>query len=208
MQPYTPVWYKGYMQAAKKTTFITGHPMTGRKSREDWINAGIQSLKNKGPAAISAEKLAKKLGVTRGSFYHHFENISAFNSAILDHWTAVNTATPFAEAKEKSETPAEELEELVERSWHTDLQLEVAVRAWAMTSQQVRQRVEQSDKYRLGYLVKLYQTVVGDKEKGKRFAQIAFYGLLGAIHAKPRMEEEKLGELIREIQTLMLNSMN
>lgn len=181
--------------------------MTQRKSREDWINAGIKTLKNKGPHAISAEKLAKQLAVTRGSFYHHFENIHAFNAAILDHWINVNTTIPFAEAKQKSDTPAEELEELVERSWHTDLQLEVAVRAWAMTNQQVRQCVETSDKYRLQYLIQLYQTVVGDEEKGRRFAQIAFYGLLGAIHAQPKMEEEKLGELIQEIQNLMLQEL-
>ncbi|MDX1696429.1 MAG: TetR/AcrR family transcriptional regulator [Ketobacteraceae bacterium] len=181
--------------------------MTQRKSREDWINAGIDTLKTKGPQALSAEKLAKKLGVTRGSFYHHFENIHGFNTAILDHWVNVNTTIPFAEAKTNTSTPEDELEQLVEKSWHTDLQLEVAVRAWAMTNQQVRQWVETSDKYRLEYLIGLYQAVVGDKEKGKRFAQIAFYGLLGAIHAQPKMAEEKLGELIREIQNLMMTSL-
>lgn len=182
--------------------------MSQRKTRQDWIDAGIKSLKKKGPTAISAEQLAKQLGVTRGSFYHHFENIKAFNDTILDHWVTINTTTPFAEAKEKSETPDQELEELVEKSWHTDLQLEVAIRAWAMTNKQVQQRVEKLDSFRLAYLIELYQTVVGDKDKGKRFAQIAFYGLLGAIHAHPRMEEEALGELVTEIQALMLNKLN
>lgn len=182
--------------------------MTQRKTRDDWINAGIKALKTKGAHAISAEKLAKHMGVTRGSFYHHFENIHAFNAAILDHWIRVNTTEPFAEAKAKAKTIAEELEELVEKSWHTDLQMEVAVRAWAMTNSQVRQCVETSDRYRLEYLISLYQAVVGDQNRGKKFAQIAFYGLLGAIHAQPKMEEEKLGELIKEIQSLMLNELN
>ena len=181
--------------------------MSQRKTRKDWINAGIKALKAKGPDAISAEKLARQLGVTRGSFYHHFANIHAFNAAILDHWIQVNTSSPFAEAKSNAKTVAEELDELVEKSWHTDLQLEVAVRAWAMTNRQVRECVENSDKYRLEYLIQLYQAVVGNKDTGKKFAQIAFYGLLGAIHAQPKMEEEKLGTLIREIQMLMLNEL-
>lgn len=182
--------------------------MGSRKNQTDWIAAGIKLLKTKGPNRISAEKTAKQLGVTRGSFYHHFKSTSEFTDAILDYWANTNTFSPFQEAKEKTTTPEQELAELVEKSWHTDLQLEVAVRAWAMVDKQVQKRVEQLDRFRLNYLIELYQTVVGDKNKGTRFAQIAFYGLLGAIHAQPRMPEEDLGNLIQEIQKLMLNDLN
>ncbi|MCG8673327.1 MAG: TetR/AcrR family transcriptional regulator [Pseudomonadales bacterium] len=181
--------------------------MSTRKSKQDWIEAGVKCLKSKGASAISAEKLAKYLGVTRGSFYHHFENIGQFNGAILDHWVETNTTVPFQEAQSKANSPNEELEELVERSWHTDMELEVAVRAWATTNSQVRERLQELDNFRLNYLIHLYQTVVGDKEKGKRFAQIAFYGLLGAIHAQPKIPETELGELITAIQRLMLKDL-
>ena len=77
-----------------------------------------------------------------------------------------------------------------------------------MTNKQVQQRVATNDKFRLSYLVQLYQTVVGDRDKGERFAQIAFYGFLGAIHAQPRISEEALGKLVGEIQTLMLNDLS
>lgn len=181
--------------------------MTTKKTKEDWISEGIKRLKSQGPSAISAEKLSKHLGVTRGSFYHHFSNISQFNDAILDYWVETNTTTPFQEAKEKSSNVGEELQELVEKSWHVDTDLEVAVRNWAATNKQARERLIMLDQFRLDYLIEIYQNVVGDKEKGKSFAQIAFYGLLGAIHAQPKIPEEELGKLINEIQNVMLKDL-
>ena len=180
--------------------------MSSRKSKQDWIDAAIDTLKKKGPTGLSAEKLAKKLGVTRGSFYHHFENIPVFNDALLDYWVDTNTTKPFLEAKSNS-TPDQQLEVLIEQSWHTDIQLEIAVRAWATTNKQVQERVANLDKYRMAYITLLYQTVVGDNEKGERFAQIAIYGLLGAIHAQPRMSEEELGNLVHAIQAVMMESL-
>lgn len=181
--------------------------MSTRKTKQDWVDTGIDSLKNQGPMAISAEKLAKKLGVTRGSFYHHFANIGAFNDSILDYWENTNTTTPFLSAKNQANTTQEELEELVENSWHTDIQLEVSVRTWASSNPQVAERVAKIDQYRMAYITALYQVVVGDAEKGKRFAQIAIYGLLGAIHAQPRLSEQELGELVKAIQSVMMNSL-
>lgn len=181
--------------------------MTTKKTKQDWINKGINRLKSKGPSELSVEKLSKHLGVTRGSFYHHFKNIGEFNDAILESWIETNTTTPFNAAKDNSSNVQEELAELVERSWHTDTDLEVAIRTWAATNRQARERLITLDNFRLNYLIELYQAVVNDEVKGKRFAQIAFYGLLGAIHAQPKIPEERLGELINSIQELMLSDL-
>jgi hypothetical protein len=39
-----------------------------------------------GPAGIRVERIAEALGATMGSFYRHFRNRSAPESAILDLW--------------------------------------------------------------------------------------------------------------------------
>lgn len=181
--------------------------MSNRKSKQDWVDAGVNCLKNLGPSAISAEKLSKFLGVTRGSFYHHFDSIGEFNQAVLDYWAEASTISRFQLAKEAATTPEEELAQLVEMSWQGDIDLEIAVRTWGASNEQAQQRIAIIDKFRLEYLTHLYQTVVKDDEKGKRLAQIAFYGLLGAINAQPRMPQDELGKLVSSIQAMLLKDL-
>ncbi|HEX5739782.1 MAG TPA: TetR/AcrR family transcriptional regulator, partial [Hydrogenophaga sp.] len=50
-------------------------------SRESWIQAGFKTLDSLGYIHLSAEKIARQLNVTRGSFYHHFRNRSDFVDA-------------------------------------------------------------------------------------------------------------------------------
>ncbi|MCW1248114.1 TetR/AcrR family transcriptional regulator, partial [Pseudomonas sp. SAICEU22] len=43
-------------------------------TRNRWISAGFEALDQVGHIGVSAESLARRLNVTRGSFYHHFRN--------------------------------------------------------------------------------------------------------------------------------------
>lgn len=57
-----------------------------RLNRQDWIDAGIQELVDSGIGGVNVERLAIRLGVTRGSFYHHFSDRESLLKAMLDHW--------------------------------------------------------------------------------------------------------------------------
>lgn len=52
-------------------------------TRDDWIEAGLKTLDLEGYTAISGERLARRLNVTRGSFYHHFRSREDFMRALL-----------------------------------------------------------------------------------------------------------------------------
>lgn len=43
-------------------------------SRESWVAAGLQALVEGGVEAVAVEPIAKTLGVTKASFYWHFES--------------------------------------------------------------------------------------------------------------------------------------
>lgn len=57
-----------------------------RLTRQDWIDATIELLAEAGIGAVSVDRLAKNLGVTRGSFYHHFSDRGDLLRALLEHW--------------------------------------------------------------------------------------------------------------------------
>ncbi|MEV0081899.1 TetR/AcrR family transcriptional regulator [Saccharopolyspora sp. NPDC050642] len=40
--------------------------------KQDWLDAGLEILADQGVPALTIDRLATKLGLTKGSFYHHF----------------------------------------------------------------------------------------------------------------------------------------
>lgn len=57
-----------------------------RLDRDAWVRAGLVALEEGGVAAVSAAALAKSLGVTRGSFYWHFDSRDELLEAVLAQW--------------------------------------------------------------------------------------------------------------------------
>jgi len=55
-------------------------------TREDWLKAARIALLHGGVEAVRVEKLARTLGVTKGSFYWHFSNREEILEALLLEW--------------------------------------------------------------------------------------------------------------------------
>ncbi|MCU0377123.1 MAG: TetR/AcrR family transcriptional regulator [Bacteroidales bacterium] len=54
-------------------------------SAQRWIEAGYELFANEGPEGLQVEKLAKKLGLNKSGFYHHFGDREVFISKVLDY---------------------------------------------------------------------------------------------------------------------------
>src|SRR5215472_12218561 len=58
----------------------------GRLEKKDWMRAARLALLEGGPNAVRVETLARKLHVSKGSFYWHFKNREALLEALLREW--------------------------------------------------------------------------------------------------------------------------
>jgi AcrR family transcriptional regulator len=56
--------------------------------RDTWLRAATQMLADNGVEGVRVETLARRLGLTKGSFYWHFKDRRALLDALLDHWRA------------------------------------------------------------------------------------------------------------------------
>jgi AcrR family transcriptional regulator len=65
--------------AARKST-------STRLSVQDWLQAGYTLLAEQGVRALKVERLCQQLGVTRGSFYWHFEDMDGYRAALVESW--------------------------------------------------------------------------------------------------------------------------
>jgi AcrR family transcriptional regulator len=81
---------------------------------EDWELAAIEAIRHGGLAAVAVEPLARRLGVTKGSFYWHFKDRSALLDAAIHRWEH-DYGTPPAEILPAA-PPRERLEAIVAKA--------------------------------------------------------------------------------------------
>ncbi len=57
-----------------------------RLTKSDWLDAALQLLAESGTQGVAVEPLARRLNVTKGSFYWHFKNRLELLHGTLDYW--------------------------------------------------------------------------------------------------------------------------
>ncbi|MFO1109017.1 MAG: helix-turn-helix domain-containing protein [Bradyrhizobium sp.] len=68
-----------------------------RLNRRHWQRAALETLTEGGIAAVTVPRLAKRLGVTKGSFYWHFDSVDDLLRAALSDWERIFTDERLAE---------------------------------------------------------------------------------------------------------------
>lgn len=130
--------------------------MAVRKSRQDWIDAGMELLRQEGQQSLTIERLTQALGVTKGSFYHHFGNLANYRQALLHWWEDAFTHEPIRIAWQEQDTKlrAQRLSRAVRDLDHP---LEIALRAWGLRDPEVARTVASVDRQRLECLTGLHR---------------------------------------------------
>lgn len=81
-------------------------------SREDWARAALAAIGEGGPGSVAVDRLAARLGVTRGSFYWHFRDREEVIEAALELWARESTDDPLPELEAIAD-PTERLRALL-----------------------------------------------------------------------------------------------
>lgn len=64
---------------------------SGSLTADDWVDAAYSAMAEDGVGSVAVEPLARRLGVTRGSFYWHFKDRRALLEATLERWEREST---------------------------------------------------------------------------------------------------------------------
>lgn len=129
--------------------------------RAAWIKGALAALADEGHAGLRVETLAKRLHVTKGSFYWHFRDRRDLVDAVLEEWRNGRIADIH---KQTAAGPGQELDALR----HTievysagrnrkGLPIELAVREWASRDARVASVVEEVDAERVACAVRLFE---------------------------------------------------
>ena len=121
--------------------------------------------------------MAKAIEVSRGSFYWHFESISAFHDQLIAHW-GDQTRTLANEMSRLSE-PADQLQYLIGAAHDQNQQLENAFRTWAHFEPKVARAVESLDADRISELTSVLSRALGSPSEARRRAIVFYSAALG-----------------------------
>ena len=148
-----------------------------RTSRQDWIDAGIQLLREEGEHALTIERLCKTLEITKGSFYHHFGDLKKYQIALLEWWESELTSKPI-EIANQEQNPKKRAQKLSETVRKLDHRLDLSVRAWGLRDDAVKAFVHRVDERRLESLTTIHQAV--GHEQAHVLAHLEYVTFIGA----------------------------
>ena len=152
--------------------------MTDRLSKADWIRHGLRTLASDGTNALKVVPLARKLGVSRGSFYWHFRDITDFRAQLLREWQERGTDQVIREIDSAKAGP-DRLQNLMTRAFSTKRNLDRAMRSWGAEDRSVARVVASVDAKRVAYIAKLLTTAGVQRQRALDRANFLYWAYLG-----------------------------
>jgi AcrR family transcriptional regulator len=170
-----------------------------RLRRQDWIDAAIELLAVAGVGAVSVDRLATSLEVTRGSFYHHFADREDLMRAVLEHWAQQWTYAvreQIAGLGLDPSTTLRALMKLIRNSRAADY--DAPIRAWALHDPLAREVVKNVDEARLAYIQAQFEGIgfTGLDAENRARLFLHYEMAAPAMFAQPSPEREE--ELLME----------
>ena len=149
----------------------------GRLEKKDWMRAARRALLEGGPGAVRVETLARKLHVSKGSFYWHFKDRAGLLEALLREWeeekSLLSDLLKEPDVHNALASFFKELERRVVISERGEWPSDAAIFGWAAVSPKVAQRANKEEETRIRLIKKLF----GKNDLGD-FFYMAYLGFL------------------------------
>jgi AcrR family transcriptional regulator len=151
-------------------------------SAETWLAMARAVLVEEGIAAVKVDRLAQRLGVSRGGFYHHFQDRADLLARLLAHWEAEARFLPPGRAPRN---PAQALAVIDAQVRHLiderefDPRFDMAVRAWAQADAAVAVAVERMDRRRIAALTRVFVALGCDRPEAAIRARVLYFHQIG-----------------------------
>ena len=180
--------------------------MPQRRTKAEWIDHAFDALCDGGIDALRVEPLARRLGVTKGSFYHHFADRRALHLALLDSWEQLGTSAIIDAVEGRAADPRLRLRALLDVVFGPNPRsdaIESAIRAWAATDAVAAKATERVDGRRIDFVVEQLMATGMPRTLARRRAHLLYRTLIGEFiwrstggPVSSRRELDELAELL------------
>jgi AcrR family transcriptional regulator len=160
-------------------------PSTKEALRHDrgpnkWLDAAIKTLIQEGVDAVRVERLATRMGFSRGSFYHHYQDREALLRAVLDHYLQINHQNLVEMLPALKGTPQDKLWTLWTATASQEFRdYDWAIRMWGMHDKHVAEVLKKIDVKRMEVMIGLFMEMGFNEDEANIRAALAYHGSLG-----------------------------
>ena len=155
-----------------------------RGSEDLWIDAAYTLLIEAGVDAVKVKPLAEQLGMSRTSFYGHFDSREQLLSALIDKWKQKNTGNLVARTEAYAESIAEAMYNLFDCWLDPDLfdaKFDFAIRTWALADADLKTALEEVDQIRIDAIATMFERFGFEEEMARVRAYSVYYTQIGYI---------------------------
>lgn len=163
-----------------------------RMTRDDWLDAAFKAVIEGGFDNLRVLALADTLGVTRGSFYWHFDDHAALVAALLARWQAREVDLDRQLNAPTEATAIETLEHLLEVALaHAgpaleNMRFELALRALGLRDPAVAAMLLAVDELRMALFERKFRQLTGSEKKARELAALFYLTIVGSYQALGR----------------------
>jgi len=160
-------------------------PSTKEALRHDrgpnkWLDAAIKTLIEEGVEAVRVERLATRMGFSRGSFYHHYQDREALLKAVLEHYLQINHQNLVEMLPVLKGTPQDKLWTLWTATASQEFRdYDWAIRMWGMHDKHVAEVLKKIDVKRMEVMIGLFMEMGFTEDEANIRAALAYHGSLG-----------------------------
>lgn len=150
--------------------------------RDIWLDTARRALIEEGTAGVEINKLAKRLGSSRGGFYWFFKDRAQLLDELVQYWAQTSTVL-FERVldRHKGDGLAEYL--AMTNLWvdekEYDPKWDGAIRDWARTSETVRKVVQAVDQRRIDVLEEIFRHIGYQGKEANVRARVMYYHQVG-----------------------------
>jgi len=176
---------------------VSGDPVSlahTKATRQDWLDLAMEVLVSDGVEQVKIQPLARRLDVSRSSFYWYFNSRKDLLDALLEVWSVRNTKAILEGAERQSRSIAEAVLNVFAAFLDPalfDPQLDFAVREWSRRDAAIRSIVDEADGMRLNALIGMFRRHGYDRDEAFTRARILYYMQIGyyALEIGETLEE-------------------
>lgn len=180
-----------------------------RLSADDWEVGALDMISELGVNALAVEALARRLGVTKGSFYWHFRTREALLQAALKRWEELDESDVLAQIEPITD-PRQRLRELFQRvAREVQSHRVYASLLKALDNPAVLPLIARVSQRRMKFLALAYrQAGMADTEAQQR-ARLTYSAYVGFLQINltlglPRLSHEEFDDYVNHLAATLI----
>lgn len=180
---------------------MTGR-MVERLNGTEYFAAATELLAEYGSDGLTIVALCGRLGVTKGSFYHHFESMPGFVSRLLA-WVR-HENHELVRLFEREQDLPRQLDLAIGTALRLDHAAEAALRAWGRSNREVAETISAVDHERQRYLERAFVAAGTPTEEAVVLARMTVDILVGRQQRERPVDLANLATVFGRIRDMAL----